>query len=54
MPFNMVICWMVIFVQLEQPVMLAYPVIYEDGVDVFHVGKADQFIDISVIPDIAF
>ena len=41
-------------VQLQQPLSLRYPIIDEYGIQTFQIGKADQFIDIGVIPDVSF
>ena len=41
-------------IQLQQPFSLRYPVIDKNSIQTFQIGKADQFIDIGVIPDVPF
>ena len=40
-------------VQSHEPFALRYALVYEYGVQVFHIGEADQFIDGGIVTDIA-
>ena len=41
-------------VQSHEPFALRYALVYEYGIQVFHIGEADQFIDGGIVTDIAF
>lgn len=40
-------------IQSHEPFALRYALVYEYGVQVFHIGEADQFIDGGIVTDIA-
>ena len=42
------------FVQLFKPLALRKPVVNEHGVQIFHIGKANQLIYCRVVADISF
>ena len=40
-------------VQSHEPFALRYALVYEYGVQVFHIGEADQFIDGGIVTDLS-